>query len=187
MGAKQSKPDFDEKVIYGDTPIQFSQDVVNHLADSSASPETSPERQSTLDAHIRSRIQAELSRLRSEEEEVKREIERVLERENIERERKTDAQDAESPGGAASSDARDSTETLSGPTLLGDLEEVRQKVEAYRTRQGITDHSSMKDTVGLLQNCFRDNNSTPLECWREVSEFKKAVAHVEQNYVERFR
>ncbi|KIJ47285.1 hypothetical protein M422DRAFT_88327, partial [Sphaerobolus stellatus SS14] len=54
---------------------QFSPDLVNHLADANASPETTPAQQSVLDAHVRERIQAEMSRLRAEEEDVRREIE----------------------------------------------------------------------------------------------------------------
>ena len=57
--------------------MQFSQDVVNQLSDNLASPDTPPERQSSIDAHVRSRIQAELARLREEEEQVKQEIERA--------------------------------------------------------------------------------------------------------------
>ena len=66
---------------------QFSQSVVNYLADNLASAETSPERQSVLDAQIRSKLQAEISRLREEEENLKQMLASTLEKENIDKER----------------------------------------------------------------------------------------------------
>lgn len=71
---------------------------------------------------MRARIQAELDRLRQEEEEVRSEIERALEKENLDKERPAD--DEEGSTGSLKSSA----------ALMGDLEEVRQKVERYHRR-----------------------------------------------------
>ncbi|KAJ3514577.1 hypothetical protein NMY22_g14686 [Coprinellus aureogranulatus] len=113
MGAGQSKPEaLDEKVFSPQVPIsvstghvspafsdiapQFSPDVVNQLSDNLETPETTPQRQSVIDAHIRARIQGELERLKKEEEDVRHQIEAALEKENLDRERSM-AGDASSP------------------------------------------------------------------------------------------
>ncbi|KZT03427.1 uncharacterized protein LAESUDRAFT_368682 [Laetiporus sulphureus 93-53] len=174
MGANQSTSQTDEKVFASETPIQFSQDVVNQLADHLASPETPPERQSSIDAHIRSRIQTELARLRAEEEQVKAEIERALEKENLDRERSM-AGEEEGEGGAGG--------VKSSAALMGDLEEVRQKVERYNARHELEGYSEVHGKGEAVVSCYKKHATAPLDCWREVSDFKASVAQIEQRYV----
>ncbi|KAF8078212.1 hypothetical protein FPV67DRAFT_1686714 [Lyophyllum atratum] len=174
MGASQSRSETDEKVFPNESPISFSQDVVNQLSDSLESPETSPERQSNLDALIRSRIQSELEHLKQEEEEVRREIEHALEKENLDRERITAEDNAEG----------DQTARLPSSTeLMGDLEEIRSKVDRYQARRDLSEFPEVKSTGEAVVSCYRAHPSTPLDCWREVNGFKASVAQLEQQYV----
>ncbi|OAX40813.1 hypothetical protein K503DRAFT_572772 [Rhizopogon vinicolor AM-OR11-026] len=171
MGAGQSKADTEEKVFHHETPIQFSQDVLNHLSDSSLSSDTSPERQSTLDTHVRARIQAELEHLRAEEENVQREIELALERENIDHEMSLTG--GESSEEVAQGDIKNST------TLLGDLEEIRNKVDRFQARRQLSDYPAVKQSGETVVLCYKQNPTTPLDCWQEVGEFKASVAQAE--------
>ncbi|OBZ75772.1 MICOS complex subunit mic19 [Grifola frondosa] len=180
MGASQSTPQPDEKVFSSETPIQFSQDVVNHLTDHLASPDTPPERQSSIDAHIRSRIQAELSRLHSEEEKVKEEIERALEKENLDREREMAGEESASEDGTAGS-------VRSSAALMGDLEELRQKVERFHARQATDELAEVRGKGEEVILCYKSHPSTTLDCWKAVEEFKTSVARVEQVYVNSLR
>ncbi|KAG1832756.1 hypothetical protein EV424DRAFT_1091873 [Suillus variegatus] len=175
MGAGQSKADTEEKVFYNETPIQFSQDVVNHLSDRSISPDTSPERQSTLDAHVRARIQAELQHLRAEEESVQREIELALERENIDREKSSVGEEV------AEGDVKNSM------TLMGDLEEIRTKVDRFQTRRQLSDYPAVKESGEAVVLCYRQNPTAPLDCWREVREFNASVAQAESQHLASLR
>ncbi len=59
---------------------------MNQLADRQEATETTPERQSILDGHIRARIRDELEHLKRDEEVVRQEIELALEKENLDRE-----------------------------------------------------------------------------------------------------
>ena len=77
---------------------------------------------------------------------MQREIEAALERENLDRERGM-AGDAES--GAAHGDVKNST------ALLGDLEEVRQKVERYRERASLADHLGVKEAREAVTSCYQ--------------------------------
>lgn len=101
---------------------------MNHLADSASSASGVAERQSTLDARVRARIDTELVRLREEEEQVRREIEGALEKENI---------DHELHGSTvAQEDSEEGSErvALHSVTLLGDVEEIRQKVDKFHSK-----------------------------------------------------
>ncbi|KAF8835435.1 hypothetical protein BDN67DRAFT_998686 [Paxillus ammoniavirescens] len=180
MGAGQSKPaEMRPKLFYTETPIevysssiQFSRDVVDHLSDRLASPETTFERQATVDARIRAQIQSELKALRSEEENVQREIQRALEKENLDRE----------IGGVGGGNAhRDSS------SLIGDLEEIRAKVDRFQTRNKLDDLRSVKETGEAVALCYRSSAATPLDCWREVAEFKAAAADAEARYLASLR
>ncbi|THH20931.1 hypothetical protein EW146_g492 [Bondarzewia mesenterica] len=175
-GRVSLKADDEPKIFYNETPIQFSQDLVNHLSDHLATTETPPERQSTLDGHVRARIEIELSRLREEEDQVRQQIELALEKENMDREREM-AGDASA---AADADTDTIGDVKSSHTLLGDLEEVRSKIERYQTRQQLVEMPELKAKGEAVVSCYKSNPSTTLDCWHEVSEFRSAVSQVEQ-------
>lgn len=159
MGASQSKTDVTPKIIPNQTPVQvcrvrfayppaflipakFSQDVVDYLSDHLESPETTPERQISLDNRVRSRIQAELQALRAEEEKVQQEIHRALEKENLDRE--SDVGD-----GTPLSEAKNSA------TLIGNLEEIKAKVDRYQTRRQLSDFPFLKEAGEEVVSCYR--------------------------------
>ncbi|KIY64583.1 hypothetical protein CYLTODRAFT_457065 [Cylindrobasidium torrendii FP15055 ss-10] len=165
MGASQSKSE--EKVFTTETPISFSPDVVDRLAANVTSSEVPAERQLTLDGHVRARIQAEMARLRKEEEEVRAKIEAALEKENLDRE-KTLATDG---------DVKDSA------SLLNDLEEIKAKVERFQERKALVDYPELKGIQEKVLACYRNQPTRTLDCWREVNQFKVAVDQLEQKFV----
>lgn len=117
---------------------------MNHLSDGSTSQDTSPERQSTLDTHVRARIRAELEHLRAEEEAVQKQIELALERENIDRELSLAGGESAEEG-----DAKNST------TLLGDLEEIRSKVDRFQARRQLSDYPAVKESGEAVLLCYK--------------------------------
>ncbi|KAG9003930.1 hypothetical protein FRB94_002775 [Tulasnella sp. JGI-2019a] len=147
MGAGHSKSsETTSHVFTNDAPIQFSQDLVNHLSDNLASPQTDPARQSTLDAHVRSRIQAELTRLQAEESQVRQEIEQALEKENLDREVNL--------VGSKGTDGEESAPTSSA-ALKADLEHVQQRAERFLARKRLEDLPEVKLTQEALIQCYR--------------------------------
>ncbi|KAG8217404.1 P-loop containing nucleoside triphosphate hydrolase protein [Butyriboletus roseoflavus] len=165
--ARHSKPDTRPKVFHPETPIEISPDVVNNLSARLASENTMPERQFAIDSHVRERIQNELTALRAEEETVQLEIHRALEKENLDREMSM-VEDGSTHGGLKT-----------GVALIGDLEEIREKVDRFQTRRQLGDFPSVQETGEAIASCYRMNLTTPLECWREVVRFKAAVADAE--------
>ncbi|KAH8983669.1 hypothetical protein EDB86DRAFT_2965592 [Lactarius hatsudake] len=174
MGASQSKAD-NEQVFYNPVPIQVSPELASQLSDATLSSDVSPARQAALDASVRAKITAEAARLHEGDDVLRREIEAALERENLDRERSM-AGDADEHG-----DVKNST------ALLGDLEEVRQKVDRYRARASLADHPDVKKASEAVASCYRANPTTSLNCWSEVAAFRGAVAKLEQQYVDSLR
>ncbi|KAH9999037.1 hypothetical protein BJV77DRAFT_940284 [Russula vinacea] len=189
MGASHSKQDT-EQVFYNPVPIQVSSELATQLSDTSLSPEVSPTRHAILDQSVRAKISAEAARLRGRNDNdndnddhhdegvdiVQREIEAALERENLDRERGMagDAVAADADADAAHGDVKNST------VLLGDLEEVRQKVDRYRVRASLADHLGVKEAREAVASCYQANPTTTLNCWSEVAAFRSAVAELEQ-------
>ncbi|KAI8998954.1 hypothetical protein BD414DRAFT_406583 [Trametes punicea] len=181
MGASHSTPQQEEKVFTPDTSLHFSEDVVNQLSDHQASPDIPHDRQLTIDAHIRSRIEAELDRLHQEEERVREEIERALEKENLDRERGMAGEES------ASDDVSSAGSVKSSAALMGDLEELRQKIEKYHARQDSEELSDVRAKGREVASCYRSHATTPLDCWKAVEDFKASVAEVEQRYLNSLR
>lgn len=113
---------------------------MNQLADNLASPSVPPDRQSTLDAQVRARIEAELSHLRAEEEAVRSQIELALEKENLDRERAL----------AADEDA-----SASSTTLLGDLEEIKTKVDRFHSKRDLAEFPEVTIKSEAVASCYR--------------------------------
>ncbi|KAL0063659.1 hypothetical protein AAF712_009351 [Marasmius tenuissimus] len=195
MGASQSTAGSSEKVFRNETPIQvlvtpvisvsllkviqFSPDVVDQLKDREATPGPTPERQSTIDQHIRSRIEHEVKQLRKTEEEVQNEIARALEKENLDKE-KSMAGGEESGGDSAGA-------VKSSAALFGDLEEIRSKIERFQTRRSLQDYPEVKSYQEAVLECYRSHPTTALDCWREVGKFKESVRALEQGYFKTLR
>ena len=121
---------------------------MDSLVAASNSSAPSPGRQASIDAHIRSRIESELARLRNEEEEVRKQIEASLEKENIDSEAAAagagEGTDAEGEGG----------ESLHSGLLLGDIEEVRQKIDKFHGKsKGEEDPATLAGQA--LTTCYR--------------------------------
>lgn len=117
--------------------------MIDYLQEKTGSQGTSPERQSTLDAHIRARIDAELGRLREEEKLVREQIEAALEKENLSREREGTEGD-ETEGGVASSSS-----------IQCALGEVQKKVDRFHAKRDISGHILVSESSQTLIECYR--------------------------------
>lgn len=117
--------------------------MIDHLQESAGSPDTSPDRQSTLDAHIRARINAELGRLREEEKLVREQIEDALEKENLSRERAGMDGDGAEGGVTSSSSIQDA------------LDEVQRKVDRFHAKRDIGGYQFVSESSQKLIECYR--------------------------------
>ncbi|KAJ7489973.1 hypothetical protein B0H11DRAFT_2011270 [Mycena galericulata] len=151
-----------------ESPVSFSQELVDSLADNAASPTPSPERQNTIDAQIRARIQAELQHLRAEEQSVRDQIQAALEKENLDRERAM---------------AGDPDSVKSSAALLEDLHHVREKVDRFHARRDLAEYPGLREDSDALVACYKNNAATPLDCWQQVDKFKASVAQIEQQHI----
>jgi len=166
MGAKIStltEGEGAENVFPNEVPISFAPGVINQL-EHSVSSETTPERQSILDSHIRARIRDELELLKKDEEDVRWEIELALEKENLDRE-KSMASEGDGPNSSI---------------LRGDMDEMRVRIDKYASRRKSVEVEAVGDAV---VECYKNNKETPLVCQSQVRDFKASVERMEQKTI----
>nr|GAT58036.1 predicted protein [Mycena chlorophos] len=150
-------------------PVEFDHHLVSALADNAAIPVPSPARQSTIDAQIHARIQAELQRLREDEATVRDEMHAALEKENLDRERAL---------------AHDQDSAASSATLLADLDQVRAKVDRFHARRDLSQLPALREARDGLVVCYKNNTTTPLDCWQQVETFRASVSELEKQHIQ---
>ncbi|KAK0547144.1 hypothetical protein OC846_002180 [Tilletia horrida] len=130
-------------------------------------------RQSKLDAQIQSKIRAELSKLRSQEAEVRAAIDAALEKENAAREQK--AVEAGEGG----------VKGRSGVLLRKELEELRTRLGAVaeRSKREIPGQKDIQKAREQVVACYKAHPDRSLDCWAEAQAFKEAVARAERAFV----
>ena len=67
--------------------------------------------------------------------------------------------------------------------MQNDVLELRRKLEG-RKKLGDVDEG-VERARGEVVRCLRVNDRRPLDCWREVKEFKEEVRRLEMSWVEK--
>jgi altered-inheritance-of-mitochondria protein 13 len=154
---------------------------VNQLNDQLVAPAVTPERQATLDGHIRAQIATEVMKLREQEEHVLHQIAVALEKENIDREKALQGADSS----RLRQDLEDTQRRLDAfngrsrvPKQFPEVESARAALVAcYRSD---SNHDPYRVSHAPWVISFRANGDTELDCYQEVERFKAAVTKVEQ-------
>ncbi|KAF3491382.1 uncharacterized protein GIQ15_00899 [Arthroderma uncinatum] len=212
MGAGASKPADPEKarkhVFTSDSPVQFSQGLVESLQSSS---ETDSSRSQSLELHIQARVAEELNRIRAREKQTLADIEKRIgssyaseapsKTKNNASSFASQPLSLESPRvpfagtqfdpapAAVSSPAQTTDDTPSNPKTVSsgkvakDIESLRESLASRPTiRKLDTELESAREGV---VKCLRDNQKRPLDCWQEVDTFKREVARLEKEWVQK--
>lgn len=87
--------------------------------------------------------------MKQEEENVRLEIERALEKENLDRERNMAGEASEGEDEGATGSIRSSA------SLLGDLEEVRSKVDKYQAKRDLNEFPDVKESGEAVISCYK--------------------------------
>jgi MICOS complex subunit MIC19 len=135
---------------------------------------------------VRQRIAAELAALHAQEEEVKRAMREALEKENLGREKALSEHAVALHFGSrcladvllTGDEATGSRGTLS---LSEDIEAVKTRVERYAQRRALAAESgsAVEDSRKAVVQCYKLNPERPLDCWKEVEQFRVEVAKLE--------
>ncbi|KAL5341491.1 hypothetical protein BJX70DRAFT_358939 [Aspergillus crustosus] len=213
MGAGSSKPEASagsKHIFESNSPIQFSSNLVEGLQ---SNTETDSARAKTLELEIQARVSQELERLRAREQQTLAEIQKRLE--EVKDTSSSPSSGAPStvnptaavsyPAGSLDLDAPripfagreyepappaaiveasvPTNRELSRVNVNSEIEELRQKLEGRKKLGELDD--GVKKAQASVANCLRLNDRRPLDCWKEVAEFKREVARLEEGFVDR--
>lgn len=115
-----------------------------------------------------------------------------MEKENLDREKAMAGQASEEGRAGAGS-------VKSSAALLGDLEEIRSKIDRFQIRKSLASYPGLKASQDALVSCYkyvvismwaimvinitfskRSHATSSLDCWMEVVNFKNSVAQLEK-------
>ncbi|GKZ19265.1 hypothetical protein AbraIFM66951_011406 [Aspergillus brasiliensis] len=213
MGAGSSKPaaPADSKHVFSSSsPVQFSANFVDGLQ---SNTETDSARARALELQIQERVAQELERLRAREQQTLAEIEKKLAEVKDTTAAPAFASPPPStttsyyPAGSLDLDApripfagRESyiaapavaeaqqqqqpiNREISRDSVNSEIEELRAKLEGRKKLVEID--AGIEKARSDVVSCLRLNDRRPLDCWKEVENFKKEVARLEEGFVDR--
>ncbi|KAL4794930.1 hypothetical protein BDV19DRAFT_364168 [Aspergillus venezuelensis] len=211
MGQGGSKPETlpaSKHEFQSHSPTQFASPFVDGLQ---SNTETDAARSKTLEKQIQARVAQELERLRAREQQTLAEIEKKLGEIKDSGNASSPAALTPAPSvpvtsyypaGSLDLDApripfagREYTpappaavetapaKELSHQSVNADIEELRVKLEGRKKLAELSEPiaKAQKDVI----SCLRVNDRRPLDCWKEVADFKREVAKLEEGFVDR--
>ncbi|KAB8294761.1 hypothetical protein EYC80_006723 [Monilinia laxa] len=168
MGSGASKPEEPPKaqVWTSETPVRFSEQLIDSLQSSSESDST---RAKTLELHIQARVASELKKL---QERASKDFEELTAKLSTE----------ESAPPSEEKSAGDSLRQLGRDAVQKDVEGLRRKLEQRKKVQELDE--GVEKAKSEVVRCLRENDRRPLDCYREVETFRREVRRLEGKWVE---
>ncbi|KAI9656648.1 MAG: hypothetical protein M1831_004558 [Alyxoria varia] len=197
MGSNASKSQSSSQHVFtADTPVAFSENLVNSLQQS---PETDSTRAKDLELQVQSRVTTELDKLLSQSREKLSSTSDSVSGEPFDSSSKSKTQSAHTPvsytekplwnrvwdmftGHESSAPGPGFRQDLDSSGVSGEIEELRKKL-AVRKRTIELDDAVAKAKEGVVV-CLRLNDRRPLDCWKEVETFKAEVGRLERQFVD---
>ncbi|CAD6506444.1 BgTH12-07370 [Blumeria graminis f. sp. triticale] len=168
MGANPSKTlDPPQTLVWkSDTPVQFSQTLLNSLQ---ASPESDSTRAKALELQIQSRVNAELQRLQSDASKEYTDLQARI--------------SAIEPNSSDNTSAGDKLREMGREAVQSDIRELQHKLQQRKRVREIDEGVAVAKEA--LVTCLTENDRRPLDCWAKVQKFKEEVARLENEWVEK--
>ncbi|KAF4549894.1 MIC complex subunit mic19-like protein [Elsinoe fawcettii] len=183
-GSKQAG-DPSQHVFSAETPVRFSQQVLEQLQNS---PETDSTRARNIELQVQQRVQTELARIRDIEASRLVDLAASITPEN---EPEPSSSPSESDGDSESLGSRISSALTGGSadaekthnTVKAEIEKMKAKLDGRRKLEKPT--GEVEKAKEDLVQCLRVNDRRPLDCWKEVEEFKTQVGKLERVFLEK--
>ncbi|MCJ1248232.1 hypothetical protein MMC30_005449 [Trapelia coarctata] len=188
QGTSKSSTPSTQHVFTSETPVRFSQELIDSLQ---ASPETDSTRAKDLELHIQSRVHAELSRLEAEATRSLKELEEqisALPDSTTESSHPSGVPGQSSSVGGNDHSAKaeaDKLRDLGRQSVQKEIEVLRKKLQQRRLREDVIGDKAVEKAKQEVVTCLRVNDRRPLDCWKEVEAFKKEVGRLEKGFLGR--
>ncbi|MCJ1363761.1 hypothetical protein MMC16_002870 [Acarospora aff. strigata] len=187
-GASKTSPQSSQHVFASETPVRFSQELVDSLQ---ASTETDLTREKTLELHIQSRVAEELQRLEARESQILKDLEDKISSTSDSTTESTNVPSTTTPdqshdhGGKdhhAKTDS-DKLRNLGRESIQREIDQLREKLDGRKKIEPLD--RGLEKAKDDVVKCLRTNDRRPLDCWREVEAFKREVGRLEKSFVDK--
>ena len=138
-----------------------------------ASPETDSTRAKDLELHIQNRVAAELKRL-----------DKSTANELADLKQKISDEPASPPEDQKSSEKQKSQD-LGRQSVQKEIDALKAKLQSRKEREDVVGDKAVEKAKEDVVNCLRTNDRRPLDCWKEVDNFKAEVGRLEKAFLER--
>jgi altered-inheritance-of-mitochondria protein 13 len=132
--------------------------------------QTDSTRTKTLELHIQARVAEELKRL---QDRASRDFEELQAKISA-------AEDLSKKEGKS---AGDTLRDLGREAVQNDVKELRKKLEQRKKLTAVDE--GVENAKSEVVKCLRENDRRPLDCWKEVENFKNEVRRLEGVWVEK--
>lgn len=78
-----------------------------------------------------------------------------------------------------SADETKATGSRGTASLREDIEAVKRQVDKYAERRKLAADTAVEQSRQAVLECYKKNSERPLDCWKQVEEFRMQVASVE--------
>ncbi|KAI7904071.1 uncharacterized protein BX663DRAFT_551124 [Cokeromyces recurvatus] len=156
MGLVQSKTQQEPIIFYNpNVPLQFSQSLVGSL-EKKVEQSTEKQQERHIEHIVQQRVAEELEKIKQKEAELKKEFHVELKEQNAEK------------------------DDLNALDMNEDIEAMIKRI----ARSGIKElPAKVKQCQDEVIACYNKNKSRSLDCWKEVDNFKQAVAEEQKKFV----
>jgi len=174
-----------------ETPVHFSQNLVNSLQ---SSPESDSTRAKDLELHVQTRVAAELKRLDAEASKSLKDLEESISTapDSTTDSTNTAAQphlpDQSASAGGVDHKAKadgDRLRDLSRASVQREIESLKGKLQQRRVKEEVTSDEGVNKARDEVVRCLRVNDRRPLDCWKEVETFRREVGRLEGAFLGR--
>ena len=132
--------------------------------------QTDSTRAKSLELHIQARVAEELKRLQDRASKDFEELQAKI----------SAAEDSTKKGGKS---AGDTLRDLGREAVQNDVKELRKKLEQRKKLTAVDE--GVEKAKSQVVKCLRENDRRPLDCWKEVENFKNEVRRLEGVWVEK--
>ena len=98
----------------------------------------------------------------------------------------TDSFSSSAPAGSerAAKDEHEHFRDLGRASVAREIDGLKEKLKGRRLTEGVVgDAAGVRTVKDKLVRCLKENDRRPLDCWREVEEFKSEVARLEKGFL----
>ena len=66
-----------------------------------------------------------------------------------------------------------------------EIDELKNRLQRRRIKEEVVGDKDVVAAKESVVKCLRENDRRPLDCWKEVEEFKREVGRLEKGFLER--